>query len=235
MALQALLVCRDPEAVPAMRRLLEAMNVAVEVSTGPDEALGLLRSRKFDAIFVDCDDMHRGREVLQSVRSAASNKRTIAFALVNRLTTIHQAFDLGAHFVLDKPIVPDRAVRSLRAAQGFMLNERRRYFRYEVEVPVFLSFGAVRGLRCSSTNVSEGGILLRCPEPLLTSMLIELRFELPGAGEITAEAEIAWSDAEGRTGLRFRRVPLASRKQLEKWLARKSEEQGINPSFVLGR
>ena len=234
MALQTLVVCRDPEALPALRRLLEAGGLSVEVCTGPEHALELLQQHKYDAVFVDCDDMHRGPEVLRAIRRAPSNKRALAFALLNRITTMSDAFSLGAHFVLEKPITPERSLKTLHAAQGFMINERRRYFRHPVDVPVFLSFGTVRRLRCHATNLSEGGMAVRAPEALVTSMLIEVDFELPGVGDIQAEAELAWSDSQN-VGLKFRHVPLDPRRRLQKWLADKSKEVGLNPLFALGQ
>ena len=228
-----MLLCRDPAAVQILRRVLESMEVSVEVCAGLEQALARARRKKFDTVIVDCDDVEGGPGLLKAVHEGASTKRAITIAILNRVTSMQDAFSLGAHFVLDKPIAPDRALRSLRAARGFMLAERRRYFRQPMQTIVFLSFGAVKDLRSAGTNVSEGGMCVRLAEPLHPSMVVEVRFELPGKGTIQAEAEVAWSDAEGRCGLRFRAVPSAAKHTLEAWLLAEAEKAGVNPSLAL--
>src|SRR5260370_24516284 len=74
--------------------------------------------------------MPSGPAILRELRQGRSNKSCIAFAIVHGRTTVQQAFEMGANFVLDKPISLERATRSVRAAQGLIMRERRRYQRH---------------------------------------------------------------------------------------------------------
>src|SRR5574340_981383 len=122
-ALNSLLLSRDPEALRLFRRALGDVGIEVEVCTGSEAAQELLARQKFDTVIIDCDDLHGGTEVLKSLRKGISNKRVVALAILNGLTNMRSAFEMGAHFVLDKPLNLERIARSLRAAQGFMLAE----------------------------------------------------------------------------------------------------------------
>ena len=133
MALQALLLSNDPEVHRTIRRVLDAANIDLDLSNNADQARHILLRRKYDALLVDCDDMPNGPLVLRELRLGKSNKSCIAFAVVNGKTNIQQAFEMGANFVLDKPISLDRATRSVRAAQGLIMRERRRYHRHLVK------------------------------------------------------------------------------------------------------
>ena len=101
-----------------IRRVLDAANIELDLSQNADQARMALSRRKYDALLVDCDDVQSGPAVLHELRQGKSNRSCIAFAVVNGKTSIQQAFEMGANFVLDKPISLERATRSIRAAQG---------------------------------------------------------------------------------------------------------------------
>src|SRR5262249_45415852 len=147
----------------------------------------MLSSEKFDAIIVDCDDMEGGLELLGKLRKAKSNKSSVAFAILNGTTT-KQAFELGANFVLQKPLSSLSTMRCLSAALGFMERERRRYFRHPVEIPLRLVFGKNEEVRSTATNISEGGMAVMCEGKLPAVGLTKVTFTLPGTN-ISLEAK----------------------------------------------
>src|SRR5262249_19080673 len=118
MPLQALLFLQDPEALRVARQVFDSSNILCQVGTNPEQAIELLYKRRFDAVVVDCDDLQGGKNVLAQLRSSPSSKRAMAFAIINGVTAVREAFDIGANFVLDKPLTADRFSRTLRAAQG---------------------------------------------------------------------------------------------------------------------
>ena len=130
MALQSLLLSRDDDVIRVLRRVLNDLEIEVEVCTGPDKAAEELARRKWDAIIIDCDDCHGALDVLRSVRQGTSNKTSTAFAIINGITSVRNAFEMGANLALEKPITADRALHSFRAVHGMMLAERRRYYRH---------------------------------------------------------------------------------------------------------
>src|SRR5437762_2018978 len=116
--LKALLLSRDQEVVRVMRRALETVSIGAEVVTASEQAGESINRQKFDAVLIDVDDVHEGPTVIPKLRSGKSNQRSIVFAITNGITTVKTAFDMGANFVLGKPVSFERATRSLRAAHG---------------------------------------------------------------------------------------------------------------------
>ncbi len=219
MHLESLLLTRDPEVIRILRPTLEKLSIEVEICRGACSGDEILALEKFDAVIVDCDDIQGGLDVLAGVRKGTSNKDSVAFAILNGNTTTHKAFELGASFVLQKPITPLSAMRCFSAALGFMERERRRYFRYPMETAVTLMFGQDQELKATATNLSEGGMAIRFRGQLPKGAVTKVMFSLPGT-QISMEpkGDIAWVDASGHAGLRFTELPANSREQLDRWL-----------------
>ena len=225
MALESLLLSRDPDVIRVLQPALEKLSIDVEVCSGIGSGHEILRTEKFDAIIVDCDDLEGGLAVLASLRKAASNKNSVTFAILNGSTTTQQAFKMGANFVLQKPVSALNAKRCLSAAISFMIREQRRYFRHAVELPVTLSFGEGQKLKATITNISEGGMAIFFRGKLPSGSLSSASFNLSGA--VTAlkpKVQVAWMDESGRAGLRFIEMAKDSKEILDRWLAEQVEK-----------
>jgi DNA-binding response OmpR family regulator len=220
MPLESLLLSRDPEVIRVLQPALEKLSIDVEVCRGVSSGQEILRTEKFDAIIVDCDDLKGALGVLESLRKSASNKNSVTFALLNGTTTTQQAFQMGANFVLQKPVSALNANRCLSAAINFMIRERRRYFRHPVEMPATVSFGEGQKLKATLTNISEGGMAVFFRAALPKGAVSAVSFKLPGtATPLEPKVQIAWMDDSGRAGLRFVDMDKESRAQLDGWLA----------------
>jgi CheY-like chemotaxis protein len=229
MVLQSLLLCRDPDTLRIFRRALDDLGISLEVATTAESALERLDRNKFDAIVVDCDDVAGGTEVLTGIQQTPSNKRALAIALINGTTSMRAAFEMGAHFALDKPVTLERMHRALRAAHGFMVTEQRRYFRHAVDTKAYLSFGVVKELACKVTNISDGGMAVALSEQISPGWAVDVRCELPGIPEmLEMKGEFAWSDGHGKAGIRFVYIPIESKRWLGKWLGERMKEAGAN-------
>jgi DNA-binding NtrC family response regulator len=164
MRLESLLFSYDSEVVDILKPTLERLSIHVEICRGSRAASDILASSKFDAVIVDCDDLPGGIDVLNAVRKGKANQSSIAFAILNGTSaTTQQAFDLGAKFVLQKPVSAKNATRCFAAALGFMERERRRYFRQPVEMPVTVVFDQGEEMKATTMNVSQGGMALGSP------------------------------------------------------------------------
>jgi DNA-binding NtrC family response regulator len=97
------------------RNALAEAGFEVEISTGTRNALTALEAGEIKAIIIDCDDVDGGKEFL-SWAARRHAKDAIIVALTNHLTTLHEAFDLGATFVLQKPLNSERVTRCMRAS-----------------------------------------------------------------------------------------------------------------------
>ena len=224
MNLESLLVCRDAEVVRVLRPTLEKLSIEVEVSAAARSGAEILSSSKFDAVIIDCDDLQGGVDVLRALRANASNKTSVSFAILNGKTTTQQAFEMGANFVLQKPITTAGTLRCFNTAMSFMVREKRRYFRCPLEMPVKLVFKQGEELKATATNLSEGGMAIHFDGALTKNAAAKVQFMLPGTNYLMEpKVEVAWADGLGRAGIRFQEVPDSSREQLEKWIMKRLE------------
>src|SRR5579864_770307 len=233
MALQALLLSRDPEVHRTIRRVLDTANIDLDLCNTADQARHILIRRKYDAVMVDCDDIQDGALVLRELRLGKSNKSCIAFALVNGKTNIQQAFEMGANFVLDKPISLDRATRSVRAAQGLIMRERRRYHRHLIKASGAILVDQGAELPLHITNISHGGISIECSRKLDEGGAARVRLNLPGAKKaLDIKGEVVWSTPEGRAGIRFQILSAEAKKDLDAWLEKRALPLGGGAMFI---
>lgn len=229
MTLESLLVTRDQQVIGVLRSTMEKLSIDVEVCHGAHSGSEILGSEKFDAVIVDCDDLEGGLEVLESLRKSPSNRNSVTFAILNGNTTTQAAFDMGAKFVLQKPISVLNATRCFSAALSFMLRERRRYFRHPVEMVVDLEFGP-RPFKATATNLSDGGMAIHFQGKLPEGALSTISFTLPAANAvIRARATLAWVDGAGRAGVRFIELSADSRQKLDGWLTEQLIQMGVPP------
>ncbi len=232
MALQSLLLSRDDDVIRVLRRVLSDLEIEVEVCTAAEKASQELARRKWDAVIIDCDDMHGALDVLRSVRQMDSNKTSTAFAIINGITTVRTAFEAGANLALEKPITADRAKHSFRTVHGMMLAERRRYYRHPVDMAVTLKFEDNEKHRRqevlgTAINLSEGGraVKLKSPPPD-TSAVATLQFILPGTHDwIETAGTFAWMDSEGHGGIRFENMPHTVKDRLMRWFNKDSRTE----------
>lgn len=223
MALEALLLSRDPQVVKTIGRVLDDANIDVQVCSSADDAIQTLNRHKYDTFVVDCDDVPGAPDVLQQLRKGKSNKSCIAFALVNGRTSVREAFEMGANFALDKPVSPERAARSVKAAQGLIMRERRRYHRHLVTATGTIVVDGITELPVSIMTISEGGVSIECTRQLDQGGAARLKILLPGSKKtLDLKGEIMWSDGEGRAGIRFQVLPVDTKKELDGWLEQRA-------------
>jgi len=237
MALRSLLLSRDDDVIRVLQRVLNDMEIDLEVCTSAERAAEELARRKYDAVIVDCDGVEGAPEVLRSLRSNSYNKTSTAFAIIGGATSVGSAFEMGANLALEKPISPDRAKHSFRAAHSLMLQERRRYHRHPVEMAVTLRLeanGKKQECHASAYDLSAGGMAVKVKSALPTPQgLATLHFVLPGTHNwIEVLGSIAWADGEGHAGIRFENQPAVVRERLEKWSMEQSGGGKAKPAKV---
>jgi DNA-binding NarL/FixJ family response regulator len=230
MNLDSLLISHDAALLGVLRPALEKISVNIVVCSEVQPGSDQLAKRKFDAIIIDCDDLENGFDLLRDLRHTQSNAKSVAFAVVNGKTTTQEAFRSGANFVLQKPLTPLHASRCFNAALNFMVRERRRYFRYPVEMPLRISLPQnleqSEEMTATTTNVSEGGLAIRILGKLPENARGNFRFTLPGTNiSLELKGQVAWADGTGHAGIRFLEVPQSSQYQLDKWLTEQLQKE----------
>ena len=163
MNLKSLLLCSDEKIGRVLRRTLGDLEIDVEHCTTAEAALRYLTRDRFEAIIVDCAGPGAA-DVLRGARTAPCNKRAIAMAILDPDTGLRSAFEIGAHFILYKPVSAERAKSSFRAARALMKRERRRNSRVNVRFPVeMVNVGSGVRFKVNTTDVGEGGLAVSLP------------------------------------------------------------------------
>jgi CheY-like chemotaxis protein len=225
MNLKSLLLCSDEKIVRILRRTLGDLDISVEHCASSEIALRHLTRGRFEAIIVDCAGPGAAA-VLSVIRTSPCNQRAVAVAILDPDTGLRSAFELGANFILYKPVTAERAKSSFRAARALMKKERRRNTRVTIQIPVQMS-SRESGARfkVNSTDLGEGGLAVSLPKRSKPQGRWELSFTLPGSStELEVDAEFAWEGSGTQVGLRFQDPSPAVVRQLREWLGRNSPE-----------
>jgi c-di-GMP-binding flagellar brake protein YcgR len=225
MSLKSLVLCADEKIVRVLRRVLGDLDIAVELCSDSDSALRKLTRQRFEAIIVDITD-DGATEVLRSARNAACNKRAVAVAIVDPIIGLKAVFQIGAHFVLYKPVSSERAKSSFRAARALMKSERRRNARVAIQIPVGLTNSKTGAtMRVTTSDLSEGGMAVGIRGGHRPTGRWDITFDLPGTeASIHLPAEFAWEGSSAQAGLRFLQVAPEATQHLRDWLKQNSPD-----------
>jgi DNA-binding response OmpR family regulator len=218
------LVISDDDAI--VRQLTDSMQqfaISAEVCRDAGFALQSLNRRHFEAVVVDLK-MYQAKEIMERVRVSPSNQTATTFAITEGPESA-SVFTAGANFVLERPISEESLSRSLRAAYGIIMRERRRYFRCPVTIPAAVRNHEGQETQCETINISESGIAIHTPDPMKAGIEVAVQFKLPeNQTRFVIQSKICWSDPTGRTGLQFLNLSVPQKTELQGWLSRRLEE-----------
>lgn len=219
MALTSLLVCADAKEVQVLSRVLREMGIRAEHCGDPKQAIGRLNSERFDALLVDCENEAGAKQLIAVAKSSATNRNSLVIAIADTTNNVREIFAEGVSFVLYKPLSPDRASNSLRAARSLLPNERRRKPRVPVYGPVSIAYGTSENVPANLVDLSEEGVAIRSERALAPSCKVYFEFKLPDhTSSVRLAGEVVWTDFTGRVGLQFAKVPKSSQQLLDGWL-----------------
>jgi CheY-like chemotaxis protein len=225
MNLKSLLLCSDDKIGRVLRRTLGDLEIGVEHCTSAEAALRQLTRERYEAIIVDCAGPG-AVDVLRGARTAPCNKRAIAVAILDPASGLRSAFDVGAHFVLYKPVSAERAKSSFRTARALMKRERRRNLRSSVNFQVeMVSSESNARLKVNTTDIGEGGLAVSLARRTKLHGRWNLLFSLPGSSSrVEVAAEFAWEGSGTQVGLRFVDPSPEVTHQLREWLGRNTPD-----------
>jgi c-di-GMP-binding flagellar brake protein YcgR len=225
MSLKSLVLCSDEKIVRVLRRVLGDLDIDIDLCANSDAALRKLTRQRFEAIIADCSD-DGAFDVLRSARGAPCNKQAVAVAIVEPAIALKAIFGIGAHFVLYKPVLSERAKTSFRAARALMKSERRRNVRVAVQIPVVLrSLDGERNMRVNTLDLSEGGMAVAVPHHHRPRGHWNISFTLPGTqSPVEMPVEFAWEGSKQQAGLRFAQASPAAVNQVKDWLKQNSPD-----------
>ncbi len=221
---EAMLVCAQEESSHLLLSVLEELGTRVESQRAPVEALPHLWARRFDAVIVDCEGHGEEAEVVREVREAGQNRHAVTIAIIGPRESCQDAYALGAHFVLRKPLTPFRVRRLLRATYPLMVEELRRYLRHPCRAPALVVSGVVEVPAVLTTLSHDGAAILLDPEVRLEPA-VRLRLRLPGTKlAVVPEGKVVWHTPCGHAGIHFTTVTALDRLRLNRWLEEDLDE-----------
>src|ERR1700733_15358079 len=178
MELKSLLVSSDEKTVRILRRVLSDLEIQLDHCSTSVDAIRRITRQRFEAIIVDCADPQESGEVLRASKLAPVNKRSLSIVLVEPPVGLKGGFQMGAHFVLHKPLAVERAKSSFRAVRALMKSERRLQLRVPVEVPV-LCVGAGQH-HAKTVDLCEGGMAIQFKGRVKKETSLRFSLDLPG-------------------------------------------------------
>src|SRR5271163_2236783 len=179
MGLECLIVTGDPTLIGHVQASLGTHGASLHLRQDAASAIELVSRRHLDGLVIDCDDVPGGADALTTLRSSPANKQTFILAVVNGCTSSEEALDRGADFVLSKPIQQARLRDVVDIAIPRMEREHRRYFRYDVDLPVRFQNPLGQFFTARMKNISEGGLAIKLIDPVKLQGVLVVEFELP--------------------------------------------------------
>jgi CheY-like chemotaxis protein len=219
MGLECLLVTSDPGLLGEVHGSFVVHGAALDVRQDSASAIEFASRRHLDGLVIDCDDVRGGTEALVQLRNSPANKQSLIVAVVNGSTSADAALDLGANFVLSKPIQQARLRSVMDLAIPKMEREHRRYFRYDVDLPVKFQNPLKQSFSARMKNVSEGGLAIKLIDPVKLNGVVAVEFELPSVQPqvFRGKGDVVWNDSF-EMGLRFLYIEKDSGVALQAWL-----------------
>jgi putative methionine-R-sulfoxide reductase with GAF domain len=109
-----------------------------------------------------------------------------------------------------------------QASRPASLNRRRRV-RQRVHAPAYASFSGASNSQMLDLyevlDISEVGVAVQCASPMKAGQQVELCLDLAEAtGQISATAQVVWSDSTGRVGLALPPLTNSALHRLREWL-----------------
>lgn len=223
-ALEFLLVSNNHRTLTVVADALQQVGARFDFASTSDGGRDYVGRRKVDGVIVDLD-VPGARDLIFAIRRGTSNRNAVVFACLPSDTESPVALVAGATFLLPQPLTLESVASHVSAARSSMLQERRRYFRYPLSVPVYITSKAGEQ-RAMMTNLSEGGMAVCTLKPVEYPTMIEFSFELPSGEKIAGKGSVAWANDEGMLGVKFQFLRGQGEEILRKWL---QERQSTTP------
>lgn len=218
--LRALVLTMDPWLAVTFTDLARELGIH---SQTPENLEGIpteVRSTKYEGVLVDFDTVAETHAILGYLKTNPSNKSAVIFAVATGAAQKKEVLEAGIKFVLERPFAAGDLRRALYSAYDAMAQERRRYFRCAVELPVQLRRNeGEANLTCKTINVSSHGMAVSSSTSFPLAERLEIALMLQEvAVTIIARGTVVWDDKHGKTGISFDCANPEIQCELDKWL-----------------
>lgn len=191
------------------------------VLTRSAEAEEHLRREKFAVAFFDLRmPSPDGLELARQVREPGINQMTPIILMSDDQSTsaTAQGFAAGASFFLYKPIDKTRLLTLVRATQGVIEQERRRFRRVPLQTKVRIALDKEEW-DCETIDVSLNGMLVQAPVSLPPGSAVRVSLHLvPGIKPIMGRGSVVRLLSGNRMGIQLNHVPIIESARLQDFL-----------------
>jgi CheY-like chemotaxis protein len=217
--LKALIVSPDPKAAALFAHMFEDLGVIAQSCGDHASAYERFTQAKFEAVVLDLDTILERVPFVQTLRQSRTNRNAVVLAVATSDSAKRRASEHGASFVVERPLAEEQLLPVLRATYGFMLQDRRRYFRLAIELAVSVRTKAGAEFQCKTINISSEGMALRTLRSMQEGEVVGVVFAISNPGPlIIAEGTVIWDDKHGKTGLHLRFASPQDRDRISEWL-----------------
>jgi len=219
---RALVVDDHAPTCTLIRDVLSAADIEAYGVTDSGSAAQRLLTEHYDAVFLDARmPSPDGIELTRQMRTAGVNRKTLIVMITGdtQQNFLKQAFDAGVDFVLFKPVDRQALLRLLRATQGLIDRERRRYTRVNVCRKVMIKFGEEHS-RGTTENLSVNGFLAKMDRQFPVGSRVRISLDL-NSGELPllTGARVVRLVAGNTIGVELDALPAADSERLQEFLA----------------
>ena len=221
MPARILVVDDDPIAAELICELLCSAGMDASFVTSSKEAAGRLQREKYHAVFLDMRmPPPDGAELSRQIRATRVNASTVIVMITgeqNR-TVMGSAFEAGVEFFLFKPIERNKLLRLIRATEGSIERERRRFARIRLCCRISMETGNDR-LEGTTLDLSLGGALVRSQRAFPPGTPVSVCLELePGTSHVRSGARVIRTVATDCMGIQFENLGVKESGRLHQFL-----------------
>jgi CheY-like chemotaxis protein len=221
MSARILVVDDDPLSAELISEILRSAGMDVSFLTRSIEAAGQLRQEKYHAVFLD---MHMpapdGVELARQVRASRLNASTVIVMITGEQdrTVMGRAFEAGVQLFLFKPVERNKLLKLIRAAEGPIERERRRFTRVPLRRRVSMEVGDDR-FEGTTLDLSLGGALVQSHRTFTLGTLVTFSLEVDaGAVPIRSYARVIRTVGTDCIGVEFQNLEPKESLRLQEYL-----------------
>lgn len=163
MPARILVVDDDPLTGELICEILRSAGMDARFLTSSTEATSRIKKEKFHAVFLDMRmPPPDGAELARQVRASRVNASAVIVMITGEedRTVMGRAFEAGIEFFLFKPVERNKLLKLIRATEGSIERERRRFTHVRLRCRVLLELGNDR-LEGTTLDLSLGGALVQ--------------------------------------------------------------------------
>jgi DNA-binding response OmpR family regulator len=219
---RALVVEIEESMCGLIKEALGAANIDDVTFKRSAEAAVRFQEDKFDVILVDLGEPStNGNALVKGIRTRGINRKTpiIMISDDQRPSALSEGFQAGASFFVYKPIDRVRLMSLIRATQGTIEHEKRRFQRVPVRAKVQVRCGD-KSVEGETIDISLNGALVRASPtfPVGTAVEVSL-YLLTGGKPVVGSGSIMRVTGENQMGIQLERLPATQSERLQDYLS----------------